>query len=71
MPCSLIFIIALGISILTKKALPTGIFFSILMCFICMTVVLLCSYILGLTKGERLFVNNKTKELYAKVFSRN
>ena len=67
--CALVFSLALGISYLIKLVLPQGLLFVIFMCIISIVLVVLFSYMVGLTKIERTFVLEKAKQFTHKFIS--
>lgn len=67
LPCSLIFTLSLFLTALIKHVTPEGLVYSAIICLLCVGIALLTSYYIGLTKGERLFVNEKIKEFALKM----
>lgn len=68
--CTLVFTISLPLCFLIKHLLPIGILATVIVCLVCMLVASATSYLLGLDKGERHFVNAKSMELIHKIASR-
>lgn len=68
--CALVFIVSSPLSLLFKHLLPVGIISTIMVCVFCVLVASITSYILGLDKGERQFVNTKGMELFRKFARR-
>lgn len=66
-PCVLIGIITSVISVILKKCLPSGSLFSIIDIILIVLFVLIISFLLGLTSGERIFVIQKMKDLVFKI----
>lgn len=67
LPCEIVAIASLTVSRLVKELLPKNLFGVLLVCIFCVVIVALFSYLIGLTKGERLFVNSKMKDVYNKI----
>lgn len=65
--CILVLAVSLPFCLLVKHLLPEGILPTITVCAVCVLVASATSYILGLNRGERLFVNTKSKELISKL----
>ena len=59
MPCFFVSTISFIISYVTKQALPKGLVYSATVCSVSVLVVAVSSYFIGITKGERAFVNEK------------
>ena len=68
--CVFVFLATLAISSLLKNVIHEGLLYSIIMCFLCVLIVVIFSYFLGLTKNEREFVNEKTNSLILKFLKR-
>lgn len=68
--CALVFIVSSPLSLLVKHLLPVGIISTIMVCVVCVLVASITSYILGLDKGERQFVNTKSMEFIRKFARR-
>lgn len=64
--CLLVLAVSLPLSLLVKHLLPVGILPTITVCAVCVLVASATSYLLGLTHGERQFVNIKSMELIHK-----
>lgn len=56
--------------VLAYKILPTTIFSLIFICILCVIMVSLSVYFLGLEKNERVLVNGKVKNVYCKLSSK-
>ena len=56
--------------VLAYKILPTTIFSLIFICILCVIMVSLSVYFLGLEKNERVLVNGKVKNVYYKLSSK-
>ena len=67
MRCFIILTVSLLLCLLVKHLLPVGILPSIIDCFVCVVIVLVISYLFGLTSGERQFINNKAVTLLIKI----
>lgn len=68
--CTLVLAVSLPLCLLVKHLLPEGILFTITVCAVCVLVASVTSYMLGLDKGERQFVNSKSMELIHKFARR-
>lgn len=64
--CALVLVVSSTLSLLVKYLLPVGIISTIMVCVVCVLVASITSYMLGLDKGERQFVNTKGLELIRK-----
>lgn len=67
LPCLMVAIGSFILSRLVKEFLPASLIGVLLVCFISAVIVALLAYLIGLTKGERLFVNSKVTEAYNRV----
>ena len=63
----LVLLVSLPLCFLVKYLLPVGILPTIIVCTVCMLVASAASYMLGLDKGERQFVNAKGMELIKRI----
>jgi O-antigen/teichoic acid export membrane protein len=68
--CLLVLAVSLPLCLLVKYSLPVGILPTITVCAVCVLVSSATSYMLGLDKGERQFVNAKSMELIHKLSRR-
>ena len=50
-----------------KSVLPSSLPFAIIVCGVSAMAVALLAYSLGLTKGERAFINDKIVNIYNKI----
>lgn len=66
----LVLAVSMPLCFLIKYLLPQGILPTIIVCTVCVLVVSATSYMLGLDKGERQFVNAKSMELIHKLSRR-
>lgn len=66
-PCLFVTLFSFGVSYLIHRALPEGLSYIFIMCFVSIVIVGAFSYGLGLTKNERAFVNEKIKVLVGKI----
>lgn len=64
--CVLSFISAFAV----KRIAPSGIWSTVMVCIFSILIVLVFAYFIGLSRGERTFVNSKCGALYKKVFKR-
>lgn len=64
--CAFVLIVSTLLCLLVKHLLPDCIQASIIVCAVCVLVVSTSSYMLGLDRGERQFVNTKGMELIHK-----
>jgi hypothetical protein len=71
LPCFMVAIGSFILSRLVKEFLPASLIGVLLVCFISAVIVALLAYLIGLTKGERLFVNTKIVEVRNKIFHRD
>lgn len=71
LPCVIVSLVAYILSRLVKELLPDSLIGVLLVCFISAVIVALLAYLIGLTKGERLFVNTKLVEVRNKLFHRD
>lgn len=69
--CVLVFVLALVTCIIIRVIMPNNLFYSIVMCLVCVIMALLMAYVFGLTKGERSFVIVKVKEIVRKRYNRD
>lgn len=67
MPCFWVAIISFVGSYATKQALPKGIAYSFIICSVCALLVIASSYFIGITKGERTFINEKVGDVLKKI----
>lgn len=68
--CMLVMAVSLPLCLLVKHLLPDGILYTIIVCAFCVLVASSISYLLGLDRGERQFVNAKSIELIHKFAHR-
>lgn len=66
-PCGFVTVFSFALSLVIKNILSGGIVNAILVCAVSASFVALLAYTLGLTKGERAFVNTKIKGLLSKI----
>lgn len=69
LPCILIQVVALSVTLLIKHAFPGGILSAFIVCFFSVLVALTTSYLIGLTSGERKFVHTKCLEIVNKILN--
>ena len=67
LPCGLVAVVSLVFSFLIKQMLPEGLLGVIIVCALSALLVVLFEYSIGLTKGERIFVNSKIMGVYHKI----
>ena len=67
LPCILVTVSSLSLSIVCKYLMPEGIVYTIIECILSALLVAVFSYSLGLTKGERSFINEKISIVYKKI----
>ena len=60
--CAIVSFFAVAISLVTKHSLPQGVWYSLLMCLLSITIVLVAAYLFGLSHDERQFVHKKVYE---------
>lgn len=65
--CVTVSIVSLICSILLKESLPPHIISTIIVCVLSFVAAVSVSYILGLTRQERIFVNSKVRVAWAKI----
>ncbi len=70
LPCLLVMAVSLPLCAFIKYLFPDDILFTIMFCIIDVLVVFISSYFLGLTSGERQFVQVKCIEVVQKVINR-
>ena len=68
--CMLVLVVSLPLCLLVKYLLPEAILSTITVCAVCLLVTSVASYMLGLDKSERQFVNTKGMELFRKFARR-
>lgn len=68
--CALVLAVSLPLCLMVKHLLPEGILPTIIVCAVCVLVASAASYMLGLDRGERQFVNTKSMELIHKFAHR-
>ena len=66
-PCGLVTVSSFILSYLIKIIISEGLFNSFAVCTFSAFNVAIFAYTLGLTKGERAFVNNKAKSVFCKI----
>lgn len=66
-PCIMVSIFSFAIAESVKSVLPSSLLYAILVCGISSMVVSLLAYSIGLTKSERVFINNKVVNIYNKI----
>lgn len=66
-PCIVVMSVSLLLSMLVKNFLPTGIFSTIIVCLSSVLFVLLLTYMIGLTVGERNFVKSKATAVLQRI----
>lgn len=67
LPCSLVSLFSFILSLLTRQFLPEGLLYMFVVCAISALLVALFAYSIGLTKGERAFVNSKIGGVINKI----
>ena len=68
--CIGVFVFSSVIAFMVRNVLPQGLGYSFLVCVVSVCLVLFFAYFLGLSKGERLFINNKVKTVIVKFSHR-
>jgi hypothetical protein len=67
LPCFGVMAVSVLLSMLVKNLLPVGIFSTVIVCLSSALFVLILTYVIGLTAGERDFVKNKTIAILQRV----
>lgn len=67
LPCLLVSLLSLGFSFMVRIMLPEGIWYAMIVCAVSMLIVAIFAYSIGLSKGERAFVNSKVVAIFNKV----
>lgn len=67
LPCAIVTGMSYGISYLIKGLMPSSILASLTTCMICVLVVCIVAYVIGLTTRERNFVNEKAISIIRKI----
>lgn len=67
LPCFFVTVSSFVVSFVVCQLLPEGILYSLIVCISSAVVVALFSYSLGLSKGERAFINGKIISIYKKI----
>lgn len=67
LPCAIVTGMSYGISYLIKGLMPSSILASLTTCVICVLVVCIVAYVIGLTTCERNFVNEKAISIIRKI----
>ncbi len=67
LPCLLVSLFSLGLSYLVRIMLPEGILYAMIVCGVSILMVAACAYSIGLSKGERVFVNSKAVVVLNKI----
>lgn len=67
LPCSLVAGMSVCVSFFLKIFLPSSLFFSFFICVLSVLLVGLFAYLFGLSRNERVYINNKCKVLLNKV----
>lgn len=67
MPCGIVFIFSLTISLVVRRFIPDGLTGTIMMCSFSALFVAVFAYSIGLTKGERAFVNERIVKVFNKI----
>jgi hypothetical protein len=67
LPCLLVSLLSLGFSFMVQIMLPEGIWYTMIVCAVSMLIVAIFAYSIGLSKGERAFVNSKVVAIFNKV----
>lgn len=70
-PCIIVSVISFILSILVRELLPTTLLFQIFVCVLSIIIVAITSYSLGLTKGERVFINEKIVGILKQITHRD
>lgn len=65
--CAFVLIVSVPLCLLVKHLFLVGILSTIIVCTVCILVVSSMSYMLGLDKGERQFINKKAVEVIHKI----
>lgn len=68
--CAPVLAISMSLCLMVKHMLPVSILPSFIVCAVCVLVASATSYMFGLDKGERQFVNTKSMELFRKFAHR-
>ena len=66
-PCFMVAIASFAVAESVKSVLPSSLPFAIIVCGVSAMAVALLAYSLGLTKGERAFINDKIVNIYNKI----
>jgi hypothetical protein len=66
-PCTIVTSVSYGIAYLIKSLMPVGILASLTTCAICVLIVGIVAYGIGLTTRERNFVNEKAISVIRKI----
>ena len=66
-PCMAVITGSFGLSIIIRKLLPTTILYETIICVSSVLIVAVFAYFIGLSKGERAFINGKISEIYNKI----
>lgn len=67
--CFLVLIVSVPICLLLRQAMPTNFLSIIIVCVLSLLVVVISSYTIGFTSGERKFVHVKCTEILQKIHS--
>ena len=67
LPCGIVFSCSLAVSLIIKTFISDGLAGTILMCTLSALLVAVFAYSIGLTKGERAFVNEKIAVVFNKI----
>lgn len=68
MPCGIVFCSSLAVSLVVRSSISDGLIGTLLTCTLSALLVAVIAYSIGLTKGERAFVNEKVATLFNKTF---
>ena len=69
--CIVVFILSSIIAFMVRNVLPQGLGYSVLVCVLSVCLVLFFAFFLGLSKGERSFVNGKIVTISKKILKRD
>lgn len=67
LPCIFVAAFSLLTAHMVKKVMPDTITYSVFVCVISALIVAVLAYVIGLTKGERTFINGKIFTVYSKI----
>lgn len=70
-PCFVVVIASVVLSVFFKALLPKGLFFSFIVCLLSVIIASIFTFFLGCTAGERTFLKNKARGLLAHFLRRD